>query len=112
VSTNSGPSAADASKSSSNSATSTDRANSLLVEAKTVRANPESAVREAIGQLLAYEFVFYSSPVTKVALFSAPIGDLWIDLLSRLSIACVWLDGPQWRAVGEPVAWVAVVGGT
>jgi hypothetical protein len=78
----------------------------LLVEAKIVRANPEFAVREAIGQLLAYEFVFYTAPVTKVALFSAPIGDLWADLLSGLSIATVWLDGPQWRAVGEPVTWV------
>jgi hypothetical protein len=78
----------------------------LLVEAKIIRANPESAVREAIGQLLAYEFVFYSALVTKVALFSAPIGDLWTDLLSRLSIASVWLDGPQWRAAGEPVAWI------
>jgi hypothetical protein len=63
----------------------------LLIEAKIVRANPESAVREAIGQLLAYEFVFCVAPVTKVALFSSPIGDLWTDLLRQLSIASVWL---------------------
>jgi len=80
---------------------------SLLVEAKTVRANSQFAVREAIGQLFAYEYLYYpDGPTNKVALFSAPVGDLWVKLLERLQIDCIWLDGSTWRSAGPRVNWV------
>lgn len=53
------------------------------------RANPEFAVWGAIGQLLAYEFVFYEQPTNKVAPFSARVGDLWNQLLQRVGIDVV-----------------------
>ena len=37
----------------------------LLVEAKTVGPNSEFAVREAIGQLLAYEYLYYTAPLRR-----------------------------------------------
>jgi hypothetical protein len=79
----------------------------LLVEAKTVRANSEFAVREAIGQLFAYEYLYYPSASTsKVALFASPVGDLWVKLLGQLSIDCIWLEGSEWRSSGANVNWV------
>lgn len=78
----------------------------LLIEAKTVGSNSEMAVREAIGQLFTYEYVYYSSPTQKVALFSAPVGSLWLDLLARLGIDVVWSDGTSWHSSGGSVAWV------
>lgn len=79
----------------------------LLVEAKTVRANSEFAVREAIGQLFTYEYLYYPTGRTnKVALFSAPVGDLWVQLLNQLEIDCIWLDGADWRSSGPKVGWV------
>lgn len=78
----------------------------LLIEAKTVRANSQDAVREAIGQLLAYEYLYYPNGTNKVALFTGPVGDLWVELLARLSIDCVWPEGTLWRSHGSTVAWV------
>ena len=78
----------------------------VLVEAKTVGPNSEFAVREAIGQLLAYEYLYYSEPTPKVALFSAPVGDLWIKLLANLGIDTVWSEGAAWHSAGASVAWV------
>lgn len=79
----------------------------LLIEAKTVRANSEFAVREAVGQLLAYEYVFYSThAANKVALFSSPVGPLWVKFLKHHKIDCVWLDGAEWKSAGDIMAWV------
>lgn len=77
----------------------------LLVEAKTVGTNSELAVREVIGQLLAYEYIYYEETTQKVALFSAPVGELWVRLLARLGIDVVWAEGASWRSAGESVAW-------
>ena len=44
----------------------------LLIEAKTVLANSEFAVREAIGQLMTYEFIYYPDGARKVALSQHP----------------------------------------
>ena len=80
----------------------------LLVEAKTVRANSEFAVREAVGQLLAYEYVWYPArSVNKVALFSSDVGPFWVEFLAYHHIDCVWLDGSDWTSSGASVAWVS-----
>lgn len=73
-----------------------------LVEAKVVKANAELAVREAIGQLLAYRHFFYRlegrpDPLL-VALFSEEPGDAFTPLLSSLGIEAVWLDTGEWRS--------------
>lgn len=79
----------------------------LLIEAKTVHANSEFAVREAIGQLFTYEHLYYENDhARKVALFSSPVGALWVSLLSQLSIDCIWLDGSEWKSFGSGVDWV------
>jgi MrcB-like, N-terminal domain len=79
----------------------------LLIEAKIVKANSEHAVRECIGQLFAYEFLYYSKGATnKVALFSAPIGPLWVQLLAKLTIDTIWLEGATWKSSGTTVGWV------
>jgi hypothetical protein len=65
------------------------------------------AVRETVGQLLAYEHLYYpDGTATKVALFSAPVGDLWVELLAKHEIDTVWLDGAGWRSSGPGVGWV------
>jgi hypothetical protein len=58
------------------------------------------AVREAIGQLFAYRHFLYracrrSDPIL-LALFSEPIGDAFVALLSDLGIAVAWLRGGAW----------------
>jgi hypothetical protein len=72
-----------------------------LAELEVVRdANAAPAVREAIGQLLEYSFAYYFShskpePVL-VAVFSEPVGDFYIALLSRLGIEVTWKDHGKW----------------
>jgi len=72
-----------------------------LIEAKTVGANAERAVREAIGQLFGYRHFCYRDlhrpDPALVALFSEPIGDAFVDLLTSLGIEAVWRDSGEWR---------------
>jgi hypothetical protein len=86
-----------------------------LVEAKTVGANAERAVREAIGQLFGYRHFCYREvhrpDPSLVALFSEPVGDAFVDLLTSLGIEAVWLDSGEWRGrapSGSPALLVTV----
>ena len=71
-----------------------------LVEAKTVGANAELAVREAIGQLMAYRHFYYRAAGENdpklLALFNVPIGPAFEELLSSLGIEVVYRDGADW----------------
>jgi hypothetical protein len=79
-----------------------------LVEAKTIPANAEGAVREAIGQLFSYRHFYYREngktdpPV--VALFTSPIGDAFANLLASLEIESIWWNGHQWDGVAPSAA--------
>lgn len=76
------------------------RGEEFLVEAKTVSNDGESAVRDAIGQLLAYRFEYYSkdSWPELVALFNLPIADFWRLLLDDLGILWVYRKNGQWHS--------------
>lgn len=78
------------------------RGSMWLVEAKTVGANAEIAVREAIGQLFAYRHFYYrdqqQADPNLLALFNAPIGGALEQLLMSLDIDFVYRDGAQWVA--------------
>jgi hypothetical protein len=71
-----------------------------LVEAKTVPANAEIAVREAIGQLFSYRHFFYRQLTQPdphlVALFTEPIGNAFALLLDSLGIESIWWNGTEW----------------
>lgn len=83
-----------------------DASTSWLVEAKTVGANAEIAVREAIGQLYSYRHFHYreagGSDPKLLALFSAPIGEAFEQLLGSLGIEHVCRNGAGWS--GSPLA--------
>ncbi|MCG5440300.1 MrcB family domain-containing protein [Micromonospora foliorum] len=72
-----------------------------LVEVKTVGANAEHAVRDAIGQLFAYRHFCYRENGRKdpslVALFSEPVGEALADLMVSLGIEVIWQQGAEWR---------------
>lgn len=72
-----------------------------LVEAKVVyNGNASQAVRAAIGQLMEYAYVLYE-PEEKphlMALFSEPVGDLYVALLESLNIASIWKGENGWQA--------------
>ncbi|MET9244950.1 DUF3578 domain-containing protein [Nonomuraea sp. NPDC003709] len=77
-----------------------------LIEAKTVGANPEFAVREAIGQLVSYRHFLYREQGIKdphlVGLFSEPIGEAFAQLLSSLDIESIWQTPGGWAGAGAP----------
>ena len=70
-----------------------------LVEAKVVyRGNATQAVRAALSQLLEYAFVLYpfDRRPSLMALFSEPVGRLYVDLLESHDIAVVWKGNYGW----------------
>jgi len=73
-----------------------------LVEAKTVGANAEHAVREAIGQLYSYRHFHYRRAGEPdphlLALFNEPVGGAFIELLADLGIEACWRETQIWRA--------------
>lgn len=78
----------------------TGRGSHWLVEVKTVGANAEHAVRDAIGQLFSYRHFCYRhagrpDPLL-VALFSEPVGDALVDLLVSVGIETIWRAGTAW----------------
>ncbi|GAA0651122.1 hypothetical protein GCM10010174_88500 [Kutzneria viridogrisea] len=79
-----------------------------LVEAKTVGPNAEHAVRDAIGQLFAYRHFCYREvgrPDPRlVALFSEPVGDAFVELLTSLGIESIWQAGGIWTGGGPDPA--------
>jgi hypothetical protein len=71
-----------------------------LVEAKVVyNGNASQAVRAAIGQLLEYaKFLYEDREPRMMALFTEPIGPLFVELLESLNIAAVWKGEQRWEA--------------
>lgn len=39
----------------------------------------------------------------KVARFTGPVSDLWVQLLGKLSVDCIWPEGSTWRSAGPDV---------
>ncbi|KUM68666.1 hypothetical protein AQI84_37130 [Streptomyces griseorubiginosus] len=77
-----------------------------LIEAKVVRrGNVSHAVREAIGQLATYAFLLYSADAQprRMALFTEPIGDVYVRLLDHQGIASVWPTEDGWAGSSEAV---------
>ncbi|MFG1659595.1 MrcB family domain-containing protein [Micromonospora chersina] len=78
----------------------TGQGNHWLVEVKTVGANAEHAVRDAIGQLFSYRHFCYRendrTDPSLVALFSEPVGPALVDLMVSLGIEAIWRQGAEW----------------
>lgn len=71
-----------------------------LVEAKVVYGgNAAQAVRAAIGQLMEYAHVLYEPEDRPqlMALFTEPVGDLYVELLEGLHIASIWKGESGWQ---------------
>jgi hypothetical protein len=88
-----------------------DRPLEWLVEAKTVGLNAEPAVRDAIGQLFAYRHFYYREAgkldPRLLALFNAPIGRGFENLLTTLDIDFVSRVGGAWRGSEDALALLA-----
>jgi hypothetical protein len=88
-----------------------DRPLEWLVEAKTVGLNAEPAVRDAIGQLFTYRHFCYREvgrlDPRLLALFNAPIGEAFENLLATLDIDFVCRDGGAWRGSADALALLA-----
>lgn len=72
-----------------------------LVEAKVVyNGNAPQAVRAAIGQLKEYAHFLYEEDNRPrlMALFTEPVGPLFVELLESLDIAAVWKGEDGWEA--------------
>ena len=75
--------------------------NEILVEAKTVGQSQEIVVRQAIGQLFAYRYVYYlGEQIPLIALFNRPIAKLWQGLLESLNIDFIFSQEGQWVGTG------------
>jgi hypothetical protein len=75
--------------------------NEILVEAKTVGQSQELVVRQAIGQLFSYRYVYYDGKdIPLVALFNRPIAELWQGLLTSLKIDFIYSHESKWEGTG------------
>lgn len=77
------------------------QSNEWLVEAKVVyNGNASQAARAAIGQLFEYAHIYYDADKRPglMALFTEPIGALYVEVLERLGIAAVWKGESGWEA--------------
>ena len=73
----------------------------ILVEAKTVGQSQETVVRQAIGQLFSYRYVYYDGrDIPLVALFNRPIAELWQGLLTSLNIDFIYSHNGKWKGTG------------
>jgi hypothetical protein len=73
----------------------------VLVEAKTIGQSQELVVRQAIGQLFSYRYVYYGGEnIPLVALFNRPIAELWQGLLTSLSIDFIYRHESKWEGTG------------
>lgn len=73
----------------------------ILVEAKTVGQSQEIVVRQAIGQLFSYRYVYYQGEdIPLVALFNRPISELWQGLLTSLNIDFIYSHESKWEGSG------------
>ena len=69
-----------------------------LVEGKVIyRGNATLAVRAAIGQLFMYRrFLPHRSRPSLLALFTEPVGDLFVAFLSDIGIDAAWREKGRW----------------
>jgi hypothetical protein len=73
----------------------------VLVEAKTVGQSQELVVRQAIGQLFSYRYVYYEGKdIPLIALFNRPIAELWQGLLTSLKIDFIYSHENKWEGTG------------
>ena len=65
----------------------------------TVKTDGEEAVRDAIGQLLAYRYEYYEKDYRPelIALFNLKISELWQGLLEELEIEWVFSHNGNWH---------------
>jgi hypothetical protein len=73
----------------------------ILIEAKSVGKSQELVVRQAIGQLFAYRYVYYQGKdIPLIALFNREINEIWQGLLASLNIYCVFSKNNEWHGTG------------
>jgi hypothetical protein len=73
----------------------------ILIEAKSVGKSQELVVRQAIGQLFAYRYVYYQGKdIPLIALFNREINEIWQGLLASLNIYCVYSKNNEWHGTG------------
>ena len=73
----------------------------ILIEAKSVGKSQELAVRQAIGQLFAYRYVYYQGKdIPLIALFNREINEIWQGLLASLNIYCIYSKSKKWHGTG------------
>jgi hypothetical protein len=73
----------------------------ILIEAKTVGKSQEDVVRQAIGQLFSYRYVYYQGQnIPLIALFNREISTFWQGLLSSLEIQCIFFKNNDWGGTG------------
>lgn len=73
----------------------------ILIEAKSVGKSQELVVRQAIGQLFAYRYVYYQGrDIPLIALFNREINEIWQGLLASLNIYCIYSKGNKWHGTG------------
>ncbi len=77
-----------------------------LVEAKVLyQGNATLAVREALGQLSTYEYFLYpEKSAHKVALFTEPIGESYVEFLEHHDVASVWKGELSWEGSSSAAA--------
>lgn len=77
------------------------------MEAKVVyQGNATTAVRGALGQLLAYRhFLYQGLPQPRLlALFAEDVGEAYTAFLEEVGVASVWKAGRDWRGSSTAVA--------
>jgi len=73
----------------------------ILIEAKSVGKSQEQVVRQAIGQLFAYRYVYYQGKdIPLIALFNREINEIWQGLLTSLNIHFVYSKNNKWHGTG------------
>jgi hypothetical protein len=73
----------------------------ILIEAKSVGKSQEMVVRQAIGQLFAYRYVYYQGKdVPLIALFNREINEIWQGLLTSLKIHYIYSKNNKWQGTG------------
>jgi hypothetical protein len=73
----------------------------ILIEAKSVGKSQEIVVRQAIGQLFAYRYVYYQGKdIPLLALFNREINEIWQGLLDSLNIYYIYSKNNNWHGTG------------
>jgi len=73
----------------------------ILIEAKSIGKSQELVVRQAIGQLFAYRYVYYQGKnIPMIALFNREINEIWQGLLESLDIYYIFAKDKTWHGSG------------